>query len=223
MSQMFVPILTDVFNHWFAQGAIPGSITKGVITLLKKGGRYVWEDLDDYRPITLLNTVKDFGPGLRQPLATCYQRSNRIRAELCCERNIDLRQLAFGTQKPRWSIWISPRPSVGWTIGFWRWFWRPPDSNKSSPNGSAYCTTTPRWWCRWTGSIQRRSRSSGRSSRVAPRRLFSMSLLWGPCSVGLGMGRQIQLCAESFLLARSERRSLRTPMISLPLCPTDRT
>ena len=45
-----------MFNHWFAQGAIPGSITKGVITLLKKGGRHVWEGLDDYRPITLLNT-----------------------------------------------------------------------------------------------------------------------------------------------------------------------
>ena len=56
MSHMFVPILTDVFNHWFAQGAIPGSIIRGVITLLKKGGRYVWEDLDDYRSITLLNT-----------------------------------------------------------------------------------------------------------------------------------------------------------------------
>ena len=53
---MFVPILTDVFNHWFAQGAIPGCVTKGVITLLKKGGRHVWEGLDDYRPITLLNT-----------------------------------------------------------------------------------------------------------------------------------------------------------------------
>ena len=53
---MFVPNLTDVFNYWFAQGAIRGSITKGVITLLKKGGRYIWEDLDDYRSITLLNT-----------------------------------------------------------------------------------------------------------------------------------------------------------------------
>ena len=39
-----------------SNGAIPGSITRGVITLLKKGGRHVWEDLDDYRPITLLNT-----------------------------------------------------------------------------------------------------------------------------------------------------------------------
>ena len=56
MSHMFVPILTDMFNHWFAQGAIPGSVTKGVITLLKKGGRHVWEGLDDYRLITLLNT-----------------------------------------------------------------------------------------------------------------------------------------------------------------------
>ena len=53
---MFVPILTDMFNQWFAQGVIPDSITKGVITLLKKGARHVWEDLDDYRPITLLNT-----------------------------------------------------------------------------------------------------------------------------------------------------------------------
>ena len=50
VSHMFVPILTDMFNHWFAQGAIPGSVTKGVITLLKKGGTHVWEGLDDYRP-----------------------------------------------------------------------------------------------------------------------------------------------------------------------------
>ena len=47
MSHMFVPILTDVFNRWFAQGAIPGSITKGVITLLKKESRHVRGELDD--------------------------------------------------------------------------------------------------------------------------------------------------------------------------------
>ena len=56
LPHMFVPILTDMFNHWFIQGAIPGSVTKGVITLLKKGGRHVWEGLDNYRPINLLNT-----------------------------------------------------------------------------------------------------------------------------------------------------------------------
>ena len=41
LSHMFVTILMDMFNHWFAQGAIPGSVTKGVITLLKNGGRRV--------------------------------------------------------------------------------------------------------------------------------------------------------------------------------------
>ena len=56
LPHMFVPILTDMFNHWFAQETIPGSITKGVFTLLKKGGKHVWEGLDDYRPINLLNT-----------------------------------------------------------------------------------------------------------------------------------------------------------------------
>ena len=52
LPHMFVPILMVMFNHWFAQGAIPGSVTKDVITLLKKGSRHVWEGLDDYRPIT---------------------------------------------------------------------------------------------------------------------------------------------------------------------------
>ena len=53
---MLVFILIDMFNHWFTQGAISGSVTKGVITLLKKDGRHIWEGLYDYQPITLLNT-----------------------------------------------------------------------------------------------------------------------------------------------------------------------
>ena len=53
---MFVPILTNMFNHWFAQGAIPGSVSKGVIALLKKESRHGRGELDDYRSITLLNT-----------------------------------------------------------------------------------------------------------------------------------------------------------------------
>ena len=44
-----------MFKLWFALGAIPRSVTKGVITLLKKGGKHVWEGLDDYRPITRFN------------------------------------------------------------------------------------------------------------------------------------------------------------------------
>ena len=51
MSHIIVPILKDAFNHWFAHGAIPGCIIKDVITLLKKGGRHVWEELHDNWPI----------------------------------------------------------------------------------------------------------------------------------------------------------------------------
>ena len=57
LSPMLVPILKDVFNHWFAQGSIPGQVTKGVITLLRKGKRHGGEEnFDDFRPLTLLNT-----------------------------------------------------------------------------------------------------------------------------------------------------------------------
>ena len=55
LSHIFVPILTVVFNNWFRQGSVPRRITRGVITLLRKdkgGGG----NLDNYRPITLLNT-----------------------------------------------------------------------------------------------------------------------------------------------------------------------
>ena len=49
---------------------IPGSITKDVITLLKKEGRRVQEELDDYRPIILLNTELKI---LAWVLANCLQ------------------------------------------------------------------------------------------------------------------------------------------------------
>ena len=51
------------FPHLGAAEAVccEGVITEcevhdALITLLKKGGKHVWEGLDDYRPITLLNT-----------------------------------------------------------------------------------------------------------------------------------------------------------------------
>ena len=54
---IFVPILTDVFNHLFAQGAILGHITKGVNALLNKGDRHGREGLVDLRPITAKHRV----------------------------------------------------------------------------------------------------------------------------------------------------------------------
>ena len=101
MSHMFVPILTYMFNHWLAQGAIPDSVTKSVITLLKKDGKHVWEGLDDYRPITLLNTVKDLGPSLSESFTDCHQRSDRPRADLHCEGMIDPGQPALDSRGPR--------------------------------------------------------------------------------------------------------------------------
>ena len=99
---MFVPILTDMFNHWFAQGAIPGSVTKGVITLLKKGGRHVWEGLDDYRPITLLNTeLKILARVLANRLQLVISDLIGPRADLCCEGKIDPGQPALDSRGPR--------------------------------------------------------------------------------------------------------------------------
>ena len=50
-----------MFSHWIAHEANPGSISRGVITMLEKRGSNVWEKQDDYQPITLLNTeLKNF-------------------------------------------------------------------------------------------------------------------------------------------------------------------
>ena len=56
LSLMFVLIPTDAFSNWFPQGEIPRHVTKGVIILLKKGDKRIWEGLDEYRPINLLYT-----------------------------------------------------------------------------------------------------------------------------------------------------------------------
>ena len=55
LSHLFIPILTQLYNHWFTLGHIPSQVTKGVITLLKKKGT-TGKGVGDYRPITLLNT-----------------------------------------------------------------------------------------------------------------------------------------------------------------------
>ena len=39
---IFVPILTDMFNHWLALGVLLSSVIEGVIILRKKGSRHVW-------------------------------------------------------------------------------------------------------------------------------------------------------------------------------------
>ena len=67
-----------------------------LIRLLKKDGMHVWEELDDYRVITLLNTELRI---LVQVFANYLQLiiNDLIgKAELRCERKIDPKQPALG-------------------------------------------------------------------------------------------------------------------------------
>ena len=142
MLHMFVPILTDMFNHWFAQGAIPGSVTKGVITLLKKGGRHVWEGLDDYRPITLLNTeLKILARVLANRLQLVIsdligpEKTFAVKGRSIQENLHLIREVLEGIKDDTEAALISLDQSKAFDS--WRLFWRLPDSNRSSADGLA--------------------------------------------------------------------------------------
>ena len=106
MLHMFVPILKDVFNHWFAQGAIPTSITKGVITLLKKEGTHVWERLDDYRSIILQNIELKI---LTQILANRLQTVVGDLIGLCSGSRLCnvLGHLTGSNVRPKLELWLT--------------------------------------------------------------------------------------------------------------------
>ena len=229
LPHMFVPILTDMFNHWFAQGAIPGSVTKGVITLLKIGGRHVWEGLDDFWPITLLNTELKI---LARVLANRLQlvisdligpeqtyaekrRSIQDNLHLICEV---LEEIEDGTEAALINLDQSKAfdrvdhrflESVLKTAGF-------------KPE-----------FRRWISMIYHKPQAvvqvNGRRSRAfaiewpvrqgCPSPLFSMSSLWSPCSKGFGMRGKIRPYALSLLLALQQQRFLRSLVISRSLYP----
>ena len=109
----------------------------------KTAGMFGEGDLDDYRPITLLNTELKI---LARVLANRLQlvisdligpeqnyvvkgRSIRDNLHLVC-------QILEGIKDD------TKAATIGWIIGSWRRFWRPPDSNRSSANGWAFCTIT---------------------------------------------------------------------------------
>ena len=207
MSHMFFPILTDVFNHWFAQGAIPGSITKGVIILLKKEGRHVRGELDDYRPITLLNTELMI---LARVLANRLQlvisdligpernygvkgRSNRDNLHL-------VRQILEAIEDDTEAALINLDQSKTFDRVDHRFLAVVLETAGFKPEFRKWISMlyhNPQAVAQVNGRFRVLSRSSGRSGKAASCALFSMFLLWSPCSEGLGIGELVRPCAES--------------------------
>ena len=227
MSHMFVPNLTDMFNHWFTQGAIPGGVNKGVITLLKKGGKHVGEGLDDYRPITLLHTELKI---LAQVLTNRLQRviSDLIGPEhtfavkgRSIQDNLHLiHEVVEGIEDDTEASLISLDQSKAFDRVDHRFL-------ETVLETAGFKQQFRRWismmylrqWCRWTEGVRGYSWSSVRSGRAALCLLFSMSSRWSPSSAGLGMRGQVRPCAVSLLLAVLRQEFLRSLMTSLSLYP----
>ena len=120
---------------------IPG----GVITLLKKGGRHVWKGLDDFKPITLLNTeVKILAQvlvnhlqliinNLITPEQNYLVKGRSTQDNLHLVREI-LERLEDGTE----AALINLDQSKAFDrVSSWQLFWKLPDFNQSFTNGLA--------------------------------------------------------------------------------------
>ena len=229
LPHMFVPILTDMFNNWFAQGAIPGSVTKGGITLLKKEGRHVWEGLYDYRPITLLNTELKI---LARVLANRLQfvindligpeQTFAVKGRLIQDNLHLISEVLEGTEECAEAVLINLDQSKAFDRVEHRFLATVLETAGFQPElrrGSAMMYHNPQAVVQVNGFVRGRSRSSVRSGRAAHCLLFSMSSLWSPCSVGLEMRGHIHPCAVSLLLALLRQGFLRSPMTSQSLYP----
>ena len=208
LPHMFVPIMTDMFNNWFAQGAIVASIIKGVITLLKKGGKDVWEGLKDYRLITLLNPELKI---LDRVLTNCLHvvisdligreqtyavKGRSIPDNLQLIREV-LEEKEDGTEAALISLDLSKAfyrvdhrflatvlETAGFQPEFWGWI--------------SMIYHNPRAVGQVNGRRSRHSRSSVRSGRAVPSLLLSMCSLRSPSSVGWDEGTNPALCGVFF-------------------------
>ena len=229
MSHMFVPILTDVFNHWFAEGAIPGCVTRGVITLLKKGGRHAGEGLDDYRPITLLNTELKI---LARVLANRLQLviSDLIGPEQTfavkgrsIQDNLHLiREVLEGIEDDTEAALVSLDQSKAFDRVDHRFLASVLETAGFQPE-----------FCRWISMMYHNPQAvvqvNGRRSRVfaiersvrqgCPLSPLLYVLALDPSCAGLGMRGQVRPCAVYLLLAALLQGFPRSLMTSQSLCP----
>ena len=190
-----------------------------MFTLLKKGGRHVWEGLDDYKPITLLNTeiwarVLDIRLQLVisdriSPEQTFAVKGRSIQDNLHLIREVleEIEDALISLDQSKAFDWFLA--TVLETAGF-------------EPE-----------FCRWISMMYHNPQAvvqvNGRRSRAfaikrsvrqgCPCLLFSMSKLWSPCSVGLGMRGQIRPSAVTFLLAHLRQGFPSSLMISQCLYP----
>ena len=213
MSHMFVPILTDMFHHWFAYGVIPGSITKGGITLLKKGGTHLWEDLDDYRPITLLNTeLKILARVLANHLQLVIsdlsgpEQNCAVKGRLIQDNLHLVCKILVGLKDDTEAMLID--------LNQFKAF------NRVDHQFLATVLETARFklkFHKWISMLYHNLQTVVHVIRkhlevFAVERLVQqdcpLSSLWSPSSVGLGIRRLIQLCVKSPLPTVSGQRSL---------------
>ena len=113
-----------------------------MITLLKKGGRYVLEGLDDYRPITLLNTkLKILARVLANRLQLVIsvligsEQTYAVKGRSIQDNLNSIREVLEGIEDGTEAALISLDLSKA--FDFWRLFWRLLDSNWSSADGLA--------------------------------------------------------------------------------------
>ena len=207
----------------------PGSVTKGVITLLKKGGRHVGEGLDDYRPITLLNTeLKILARVLANRLQLVIsdlvgpEQTFAVKGRSIQDNLHVIREVLEGIEDDTEAALISLDQSKALDRVDHRFLATVLETAGFKPQFRI-------WINMMYHNPQAVVQVNGRRSRVfaiersvrqgCPCLLFSMFSLWSPCSVGLGMGGQIRPCAVSLLQALLRQGFPRSLMISQSLCP----
>lgn len=120
--------------------------------------------------------------------------------------------------KSRWSIWISPKKSIGSRISTYLLSCGPPDWKISFAGQSATCIVPSVLRCRWTRSSRAHFRFHGKFVRIARFRPYFMIWCWSPSFAGWGTGSAVRTYVESLSLMALELVFLFTLMMYSFLC-----
>ena len=159
-------------------------------------------DLDDYRPITLLNTeLKILARVLANRLQLVIsdligpEQNYAVKGRSIRDNLHLVRQILEGIKDDTRAALINLDQSKAFDRVDHRFLAAVLETAGFQPE-----------FCKWisilyhnpqAGGVRGLLRSSDRSGKAAPCPPFSMSLLWSPCSEGLGMEGLVRPCAES--------------------------